>query len=163
MTMNGRVRKRAVADDSFEDGRKIDERYITTDEEKDRKWSIQDVEEGSSMLGWLHWLILGAYVACVIYLVQTVSEQLPKPWPSSTHGDLRDLSRFSEDRAMQHLLVLTSFRPRTVGTDGNDKFAANYFFKEAQAIKRKAQPVHEIEIDHQIVSGSFRLAFLGGE
>lgn len=161
------MRKRAVVDDGFDQDRRTGGQRVSTTTEADEKdknrWTAEDAASQGNMLGWLQWLILAAYIGTVIYLIQTVSQQLPRPWPSSEHGDLRDMSKFSEDRAMQHLLVLTSFRPRTVGTDGNDKFAANYFYKEAQAIKKKAAPLHDIEIDHQIVSGSFRLAFLGGE
>ncbi|GAU98777.1 hypothetical protein RvY_09877 [Ramazzottius varieornatus] len=165
--MNGvGVRKRGVADDGFDQDRRTGGQRVSTttagDEKDKNRWTAEDAASQGNMLGWLQWLILGAYIGTVIYLIQTVSQQLPRPWPSSEHGDLRDMSKFSEDRAMQHLLVLTSFRPRTVGTDGNDKFAANYFYKEAQAIKKKAAQLHDIDIDHQIVSGSFRLAFLGG-
>ena len=119
-------------------------------------------DNGSATLGWAQWIFLTIYVVGVIFGSQYIAGQLPKPWPSSEHGDTRDLTRFSEDRALQHLLVLTSFRPRSVGTDGNDKFAVRYFIKEAEAIKKKSLSVNEIEIDHQVVSGSFRLAFLNG-
>ncbi|XP_055340632.1 endoplasmic reticulum metallopeptidase 1-like isoform X2 [Paramacrobiotus metropolitanus] len=112
-------------------------------------------------LGLLSWLTIFAYIAVVQFTSRHIASHLPDPWPSSQHGDTRDLTRFSEDRALQHLIVLTSFRPRTVGTDGNDRFAARYIIKEAEAIKKKASPVHRVEIDHQVVSGSFRLAFLG--
>lgn len=114
-------------------------------------------------LGLFSWCFIFIYVWTVIIVSRYISSYLPPPWPSSDHGDTRDTSKFSEDRAVQHLLVLTSFRPRTVGTDGNDKFAVKYIIKEAEMIKRKAEKVHDIEIDHQIVSGSFRLAFLGGK
>ncbi|OWA52742.1 Endoplasmic reticulum metallopeptidase 1 [Hypsibius exemplaris] len=119
-------------------------------------------DDGSAKLGWAQWIFLSIYFTGVVYGSQFIGGHLPKPWPSSDHGDIRDLSRFSEDRATQHLLTLTSFRPRTVGTDGNDKFSVKYFLKEAEAIRKKASPVNLIEIDHQVVSGSFRLAFLNG-
>ena len=131
-------------------------------EEPDGVQSARAPRKRIDEFGLLTWILLFAYIYLVNVSSNSVSDSLPAPWPSSTHGDLRDFSQFSEDRAKQHLLVLTSFRPRTVGTNGNDRMSVLYFIREAEDIKRKAHSDVKIDIDHQVVSGSFQLKFLGG-
>ena len=69
---------------------------------------------------------------------------------------------FVEERARKYLKDITGFGPRTVGSYENEKLAVDYLLKELSNIKKRAHPVHDIQIDLQTVSGSFTLGFIGG-
>lgn len=68
------------------------------------------------------------------------------------------LDRFSEGRAMDHILSLAEFG-RQEGTPGLAA-AAKYIVDELKAMKARASPEIKVEIDESFVNGSFNLRIL---
>lgn len=68
------------------------------------------------------------------------------------------LSDFVEKRARKHLDEITHLGPRVAGSD-NSEAAADYILGEIAKIKSVANKVHKLEVDVQMVSGTFIMDF----
>ncbi|CAM6105759.1 unnamed protein product [Calypogeia fissa] len=68
------------------------------------------------------------------------------------------LDRFSEGRAMNHILVLAGFS-RQEGIPGQ-RDAKNYILDEINSMKARASPKIKVDIDESLVNGSFNLRIL---
>lgn len=70
--------------------------------------------------------------------------------------------RFIAERAMKYLADLTKVGPRPTGSYENEEIAVKLFLTEIDKISKNANPVHNISVDVQKVSGAFPLHFLDG-
>jgi hypothetical protein len=84
-------------------------------------------------------------------------ELLPAPEPATIHPSL-----FSEERALKHLLSITDFGVRTVGSEANEQLTPEYILNFVNTVKKNAPDGVDIEAEIQKPSGSFTSWFLGG-
>lgn len=56
---------------------------------------------------------------------------------------------------------MTSIGVRLAGTKQNEEFAVNYLLKKLKGVKNRAHTSQLVEIDHQIVSGAYKLNVFG--
>lgn len=71
-------------------------------------------------------------------------------------------NRFIAQRAMEHLIELTSFGPRVSGSYENEVLAVNFLKREINKIINESRDIHVIQMDIQKASGAFPLTFLDG-
>lgn len=69
--------------------------------------------------------------------------------------------KFSAERAWITLKELTSIGVRFAGTKENEVVTVKYLHKKLQAIKAVADDSQKVEIDHQVVSGAYKLEVFG--
>ncbi|XP_024525642.1 endoplasmic reticulum metallopeptidase 1 isoform X1 [Selaginella moellendorffii] len=87
------------------------------------------------------WGVVGMVIlGLAVHYVQSI--QLPRPLPAEEAGKLG----FSEERAMGHLKVLTSFGPKPVGSENLDH-ALEYIVRVLEFIKSKANSRVFMEIE----------------
>ena len=70
--------------------------------------------------------------------------------------------QFVEETARRHLQEITAIGSRPVGSPENEIKTVAYLLKELEEIQGKTSDANRVEIDTQLVSGSFSIKFLGG-
>ena len=92
-------------------------------------------------------------LAFVSYRISVLPE--PKIYHSNSPQD-----DFYESNARKHLEKFMEHGPRVTGSEANEKFAYEYILNELKMIQTNAVSSKQIQIDEQIVTGSFDIAFL---
>ncbi|GFS53073.1 endoplasmic reticulum metallopeptidase 1 [Nephila pilipes] len=70
--------------------------------------------------------------------------------------------RFSEERARNFVVELSSIGPKPTGSYENEVIAVDYILRQLEYIKSHTKPVNKINIDVQKTSGCFDLTFKDG-
>ncbi|XP_076462443.1 endoplasmic reticulum metallopeptidase 1-like [Babylonia areolata] len=97
---------------------------------------------------------LAAVYGAVWLFVHICVSHFPKPADLGT----AKLSDFVETRARKHLTEITNLGPRVAGSNSSEA-AAGYIVAEIAKIQSAANRVHTIELDVQVVSGTFVMNF----
>ena len=97
---------------------------------------------------------LAALYGAVWLFVHVCVSHFPTPADPST----AKMSDFVELRARKHLDEIIKFGPRVAGSNSSE-LAADYILSEIAKIKSTAKKAHTLEVDVQIVSGTFVLNF----
>ncbi|XP_077981932.1 endoplasmic reticulum metallopeptidase 1-like [Glandiceps talaboti] len=102
-------------------------------------------------------VLLAALVllACIVGLVVYVNNSFPQPRDFEKDSPV---DTFYEDKAKEHLRLLTSFGPKPTGSVENEQVAFRYLLGELN--KLKPNPVQRLDIDVQRPNGSFTLYFI---
>ena len=103
------------------------------------------------------WFTIFVYFAFLLLLVRERSSVLPD---ANTLPATKDT--FSESRARQDLVAISSKWPRQVGCEFNEVYALEYILNAIEAIRHNNLGKYKIELDVQNVSGNLTLLFLGG-
>ncbi|XP_044738212.1 endoplasmic reticulum metallopeptidase 1-like isoform X2 [Chrysoperla carnea] len=101
-------------------------------------------------------LLLLSLIVLLIWAV-VMDRKLPTQIKIAEEKDYPN--HFIGERSQQHLKQLTDIGPRVVGSYENEELAVKFLQQEIGFIKQLAHPNHEIEVDTQVVSGSYYLAF----
>lgn len=104
---------------------------------------------------WTFLLAIGSIIVCSYLSDYLFNARFPRALtdPVSHPND------FIGVQAWKYLEGLTKIGVRVVGTRENEVFAVEYLLNETQKIKNEANPAQEIEIDHQVVSGTYQINF----
>lgn len=70
--------------------------------------------------------------------------------------------QFSEERARNFVVELSSIGPKPTGSYENEVIAVDYITRQLNYIKSHTKPVNKVEIDMQKTSGCFDLTFKEG-
>ncbi|KAF5307491.1 hypothetical protein FQR65_LT06846 [Abscondita terminalis] len=127
-------------------------RYVVNadNELKDCKRSIHSL---SPIIGFLTILALFGLFGGV-YLIDRI---LPKALKVEDEGKYPN--EFIAERAQQHLKFLTDIGPRIAGTPENEIEAVKFLINAIEKIKKLAHHDQKIEVDVQIVSGSYYIDY----
>lgn len=68
---------------------------------------------------------------------------------------------FVEQNAREFLDIVCQFGTRHLGSHANEVLTVEAFEKQINLIQKAANPVHKIEVDMQMPTGCFNLAFIG--
>ena len=100
--------------------------------------------------------VISAFYFILFGFVWSAHRRLPVAKTKSESS----LNEFSEERARQHLDIITSFGSRPTGSYACEVQAVKYILAELQNIKALTRKELVLEIDVQRPTGSFNLAFL---
>ncbi|XP_013399485.1 endoplasmic reticulum metallopeptidase 1-like [Lingula anatina] len=103
------------------------------------------------------WVIVFALNFVLFSFIHLADNSYPEPKFLRTAKP----GEFVEERAREHLLKLTSFGQRSVGSQANEVHSVKYLTEQLNQIKSNAKPAHKFDVDVQTVSGTFTLEFLG--
>ncbi|XP_022913826.1 endoplasmic reticulum metallopeptidase 1-like [Onthophagus taurus] len=101
--------------------------------------------------------ILCFYIGTLFVITMYIDKQLPiglKLIDEQSNPDA-----FIAERAQKDLQNLTDLGPRVVGTAANEIYAVKFLQDTLTDIKEKANQIHEIDIETEIVSGSYYLDY----
>lgn len=93
--------------------------------------------------GVLVWLVV------LFMVVVMLDRRLPSPLTMADKATHQD--SFIEERARLTLKALTSIGPRPAGSYENEVLAVAFIKKELSSIKERANPVHKLSIDIQVI------------
>ena len=110
-----------------------------------------------SLLSQSTWFIILVFFGILFYFIHVKSSVFPVP---KTIDGARP-GEFVEERARRYLNDITALGPREVGSEANEVKTVEYLMKELEGIQKRVNPVHEMQMDVQLVSGTFTLKFLG--
>lgn len=134
--------------------RNNDDHFRTKVVESDDSFELKKRPQSRHLDGFNLFISLAAVYLGVWIFVHTRVSQFPQPADPLN----AKLSDFVEKRARKHLDEITNFGPRVAGSDGSEA-AADYILGEIAKIKAVANKVHNVEVDVQIVSGTFIMDF----
>lgn len=108
---------------------------------------------------WEGWgfIVLGALLLLGYGSRYNLRENLPKALGNSDL--LHNPHSFIAERAWKDLKILTNFGARVVGTYSNEVLAVDFLKREISYIKQLAHRNQRIELDVQVVSGSYWTGF----
>ena len=97
------------------------------------------------------------FYGVMFFFISYRSYSFPEP-KFYTEGMPNDT--FYESKARVHLRELTANGPRVVGSPANEEQAYGYILEEVNKLRNNVALPKEMEIDEQLTSGSFDIAFL---
>ncbi|KAL5289346.1 hypothetical protein ACFFRR_009469 [Megaselia abdita] len=106
----------------------------------------------------LHWYWVPAFITfwLLLYSLVSIRAYHTLPRPLTLKDELKHSDKFIAERAQQNLVKLTSFGPRVVGSDANEKKTIEFLFNAVSEVKSQMdKSVWDIEVDTQIASGSY--------
>ncbi|XP_065085133.1 endoplasmic reticulum metallopeptidase 1-like [Ochlerotatus camptorhynchus] len=119
---------------------------------QDAPVNLHQIDSQLGMLGVLLMLICGAISS---YLLSNLPNAL-------TRADLENNpGAFIAERAWENLKVLNDFGPKPIGSEANEKLAANYIKREIELIEASKHPNQQLLIEHQLVTGGHSVGFMG--
>ncbi|XP_063977133.1 endoplasmic reticulum metallopeptidase 1-like [Diachasmimorpha longicaudata] len=107
-----------------------------------------------------HLLFVITFFLSVSVLIIVVEKHLPEPKLMNNEG--LHAGRFIAERAMNHIVNLTSLGPRVAGSYENEVLAVNYLTAVINDITAQISDNHKITVDITKHSGAFPLKFLDG-
>lgn len=115
-----------------------------------------------SYKGWL--LIFSVYLT--VFLAVFYCDVIRFPSPVSVESlknivEPRSL-QFSEERARNFVVELSSIGPKPTGSYENEVVAVDYITRQLNYVKHHINPANKLDIDLQITSGCFPLTFKDG-
>ena len=135
--------------------RKLQNKCSSNFEEKHEANDADMKKEGTFLDGSLVWIAIFSFTFLLYAFCRYRISVLPEPKTQQTNSPVDE---FYESNAEKHLVELTQYGPRVVGSKENEIYAYNYILKELKSIQNKSH--WKIEIDEQKVTGSFDIAFL---
>lgn len=100
---------------------------------------------------------------CVFYIVNYMEQRLPVPLTEQDLLKPENRGRFIAEKAITFLSELTALGPRVAGSYENDVLAVEFMDKKMREIDRRYNNgVHKVEVERQVASGAYQLAFLDG-
>ncbi|XP_046804765.1 endoplasmic reticulum metallopeptidase 1-like [Lucilia cuprina] len=106
--------------------------------------------------GW-SFVVLGVLILLGYTCRYNLHENLPKALGNSDL--LYNPHSFIAERAWKDLKILTNFGPRVVGSYSNEVLAVDFLKREISYIKQLAHKNQRIELDVQVVSGTYWTGF----
>ncbi|GIY10674.1 endoplasmic reticulum metallopeptidase 1 [Caerostris extrusa] len=113
---------------------------------------------------WTWFLIFFTYLSIFVFVLYCDLIRFPSPVSVDSlkqSGEARGL-QFSEERARNFVVELSSIGPKPTGSYENEVIAVDYITRQLEYIKSHTKPVNKIDIDLQKTSGCFDLTFKDG-
>ncbi|XP_077299515.1 endoplasmic reticulum metallopeptidase 1-like [Arctopsyche grandis] len=121
---------------------------------------VKASKKGEQPITFLQLTGIFIFIICTMVAVVVIEKKLPIDLKIT--DEPRNPGRFIAQRAMDHLIELTSFGPRVSGSHENEVLAVNFLKQEINKIINEAKDIHIIQMNIQKTSGAFPLTFLDG-
>ncbi|KAK5644973.1 hypothetical protein RI129_006273 [Pyrocoelia pectoralis] len=126
---------------------------LTLNENSNVDAKLKKMKNGVHSVSPIVGFIFIASIFVLYLLVYLIDGILPKPL---TVADEKSYpTEFITERAQHHLKALTSLGPRIVGSPENEILAVEYLTGAVDKIRQLSHGSHKIEMDLQLVSGSY--------
>lgn len=127
----------------------------------DGSLSIDKPKNSIHSLPFYFGIIILVYISSLIGIVYTIDNILPTALNVTDEKNNPDA--FISERAIHDLEFLTNLGPKVVGSYENEVLAVNFIKHEIEQIKINANPNQLLELDIQLVSGSYYVNLLNSD